>query len=98
MQDVVYFLWVFDIADCQIADIRLNDNRAKAEKFPTHSWYIIAYVVDFGQFELHYVATEEAVLRHLAEALVCQDEDSEIPHDELIREKDEAHYKAAQWQ
>ena len=98
MQEVVYLLWVFDIADRQIAHVCLDDDRAKAEKLPTHSWYIIADVVDFGQFELYDITTEEAVLRYLANTLIRHYKHREIPHDVLVGEKDKPEHKPTQWQ
>lgn len=78
---------MLDVAYRQIAHVGLDDYRPKPKELPTHSWYIIAYVVDFGQFELHHITPEETMLRHLAETLICQDEHREIPHDELIRKQ-----------
>lgn len=98
MEEVVYLLRVLHVSYRQIPYIGLDDDCTEAEKLPAHSWYIIAYVVDFGQFELYDITTEEAVLRYLANTLIRHYKHREIPHDVLVREKDKPEYKPTQWQ
>lgn len=86
---------VLNIADRQIADIGLDHDGTKPEELPTHSWYIIADVVDFGQLELDNVATKKTVLGHLAQALIGQDKDREIPHQKPIRKEDKANHQTS---